>query len=39
MERKKMEKELVEKELSRLLEVTLNLEHELDLVEYREYEN
>ena len=34
-----MEKELVEKELSKLLEVTLNLEHELDLVEYREYKN
>jgi len=35
MEKKrKMEIESVEKDLSRLLEITLNLEHELELLDY-----
>jgi hypothetical protein len=39
MGRKDIEQETVEKELSKLLEITLNLEHELDLMDYREYKN
>jgi len=29
----KMEKEIIEKELSQLMEITLNLENELDMME------
>ncbi len=32
--RKRMEKEIVEKELSQLLEITLKLEDELNLMDY-----
>jgi hypothetical protein len=32
--RKRMEKEMVEKELSRLIEMTLKLEDELNLMDY-----
>jgi len=32
--KKRMEKEIVEKELSQLLEITLRLEDELDSVDY-----
>ena len=33
--RKYMEKEIVEKELSQLLEITLRLEDELDSIDYK----